>query len=61
MINGYFYVFNTSFFVISTGIPFRTRKVKILEGCMLHLSPVCIFKSQDYVGPLSILYAALLL
>ena len=42
----------TPFFVISTGIPFR-------RPCKLHLSPVCTFNTQDYVGPLSILYAAL--
>ena len=63
MINGYMWLtllkssykeLNTPFFVISTGIPFRRL-------CMLHLSPVCIFNTQDYVGPLSILYAALLL
>ena len=45
---------NTPFFIISTGIPFRRL-------CMLHLYPVCIFNTQDYVGPLSILYATLLL
>ena len=63
MINGYMWLtllkssykeLNTPFFVISTGIPFRRL-------CMLHLSPVCIFNTQDYVGFLSILYAALLL
>ena len=42
------------FFVTSTGIPFR-------KLCMLHPSPVCIFNTQDYVGPLSILYTALFL
>ena len=63
MINGYMWLtllksiqkgLNTPFFIISTGIPFRRL-------CMLHLSLVCIFNRRDYVVPLSILCAALVL